>query len=167
MSDDIKKPLGLIDHDNLQANETILAPVTYEMFPNDTMYLIKKMQWLVTSVRYLSPLDKKWHYTQQEYPLKALPWIIDRIENGFWKSAEEGGLSNFERSVSQEFDGEIIGINVMMHCCAENVPGYNIWNNNRASYIDGDSLQEWDIPNYMLKDSLLDELKKIAAQYCD
>jgi len=53
----------------------------------------------------------------------------------------------------------------MVHCCAENLPGLNIWNGNRKSYISNMTPQKWDIPIYMLKDGLLEELKKIAAKY--
>lgn len=53
----------------------------------------------------------------------------------------------------------------MVHCCAENLPSLNIWNGNRKSYISDKTPQRWDIPNYMLKDGLLEELKKIADKY--
>ena len=53
----------------------------------------------------------------------------------------------------------------MVHCCAENVPGLNIWNGNRKDYISESTPQEWDIPLYMLKDGLLAELKAIAKKY--
>jgi len=75
-------------------------------------------------------------------------------------------LSDFERSVSKEFDGETIGINAVMHCCAENMPGYAIKNRNRACHVTDTTPQEWEIPSYMLKEGLLDELKVIADKYC-
>lgn len=62
-------------------------------------------------------------------------WIIDKIENGFFKKKSEGGFLNFEWSILVEFDGEMIGINVMIYCCVENLFGLNIWNGNRKSYI--------------------------------
>lgn len=78
----------------------------------------------------------------------------------FFKKKSEGGFSNFERSTSAEFDGETIGINAMVHCCAENLPGLNIWNGNRKSYISNMTPQKWDIPNYMLKDGLFRRVEK-------
>ncbi|MET1257553.1 hypothetical protein [Aliikangiella maris] len=135
------------------------------MFPDEVSLLIKKGKYLVLSTDFYSKLDKCRMYSQSEFPLKSLPWIIDRIENGFWKKPAEGGLSDFERSVSSEFEGEVIGINVKMHCCAENLNGFNIWNTSRTSYLNKMSNQGWDVPVYMLKDGLLDELKKIAAKY--
>ncbi|MET1257480.1 hypothetical protein [Aliikangiella maris] len=43
--------------------------------------------------------------------------------------------------------------------------GFNIWNSSRKDYIADIPPHEWNIPDYMLKDGLLDELKKIAAKY--
>ncbi|MBU2870499.1 hypothetical protein [Colwellia sp. E2M01] len=165
MSNVIQQPLGLIDHNNLKSDEEVLLKIYYEMFFDETTLLIKKDNYLVVSTDFYSKMDKKRRYTQSEYPLISLPWIIDRIENGFFKKPDEGGFSAFERSTSAEFDGEIIGINAMIHCCAENLPGLNIWNGNRKDYLANMTPHEWDIPNTMLKNGLLDELKKIAAKY--
>lgn len=165
MKDIIKSPLGLIDHKNMQSDEVVLLTLNYEMFEDKKNLLIKKGDYLIVSSDFYSKMKKIRRYTQSEYPLTALPWIIDRIENGFFKKKSEGGFSNFERSTSAEFDGETIGINAMVHCCAENLPGLNIWNGNRKSYISNMTPQKWNIPNYMLKDGLLEELKNIAAKY--
>ncbi|WP_282166114.1 hypothetical protein [Shewanella japonica] len=165
MSQNICKPLGLVDHNNLKSDEEVLLSLNYEMFPDDKVLLVKKGEHLVVSTDYYSKMKKVRRYAQEEYPLVALPWIVDSIENRFFKKPEDGGFSNFERSTHKEFVGEIIGINVMMHCCEENLPGLNIWNGNREDYIAKISPQEWDIPLYMLKEGLLDELKKIAAKY--
>jgi len=164
----IKQPLGLIDHSDTQSDEINVLKVDYEMFRKDgkVSYLFVKGAHLVFSTYVFNKLKKVWVYVQEEYPLKSLPWIIDRIENGFWKRPADGGLSDFERSVSKEFDGETIGINAVMHCCAENMPGYSIWNVNRECYITNTTPQEWEIPSYMLKEGLLDELKVIADKYC-
>ena len=165
MSNVIHKPLGLIDHNNLKSDEQILLTLNYEMFPDEKTLIIKKGHYLVISSDFFDKLNKKRRYTQSEYPLIALPWIIDRIENGFFKKPAEGGFSNFERSTTAEFDGETIGINAMIHCCAENLPGLNVWNGNRKDYLANMTPHEWDIPNTMLKGGLLDELKKIANEY--
>ncbi len=166
MQENRKEPLGVIDPENLLSDEKLLFPIHYEMFPDEKTFLILKQNLLIISTKYFDKIDKVWSQTQEEFPLSSLPWIIDRIENGFWKKPSEGGLSDFERSVSAEFEGEKVGINVMMHCCAENVPGYRVWNSSRSNYIDTRSTQSWQIPRYMLKDGLLDDLKKIANQFC-
>lgn len=165
MNNKIQPHLGLVDHNNLKTGEEILSTINYEMFPDEKNFLIKKENYLVISTEFYSKMKKKKRLTQSEYPLTALPWIINQIENGFFKKKDEGGFSAFERSTTAEFDGETIGINAMVHCCAENLPGLNIWNGNRKSYISDKTPQRWDIPNYMLKDGLLEELKKIADKY--
>lgn len=165
MNNKIQPHLGLVDHNNLKTDEEILSTINYEMFPDENNFLIKKENYLVISTEFYSKMKKKRRLTQSEYPLTALPWIINQIENGFFKKKDEGGFSAFERSTTAEFDGETIGINAMVHCCAENIPGLNIWNGNRKSYISDKTPQRWDIPNYMLKDGLLEELKKIADKY--
>ncbi|KGK02035.1 MULTISPECIES: hypothetical protein [Pseudoalteromonas] len=165
MNNKIQPHLGLVDHNNLKTGEEILSTINYEMFPDEKNFLIKKENYLVISTEFYSKMKKKKRLTQSEYPLTALPWIINQIENGFFKKKDEGGFSAFERSTTAEFDGETIGINAMVHCCAENLPGLNIWNGNRKSYVSDKTPQRWDIPNYMLKDGLLEELKKIADKY--
>ncbi|GAA75582.1 hypothetical protein PMAN_b0253 [Pseudoalteromonas marina] len=161
----IAPPLGLIDHNNLKDNEGKLLTINYEMFPDENTMLFKKEAYLIVSTDYYSKIKKVRRFTQSELPLRSLPWIVDQIENGFFKRKDEGGFSNFKRSTTAEFEGETIGVNAMMHCCAENVPGLNIWNSNRKDYIASITPQEWDIPLYMLKDGLLAELKAIAKKY--
>lgn len=165
MSKYIAPPLGLIEHHNLKSNEELLLTIDYEMFPDETTIIFKKEAYLVISTDYYSKMDKKRIFVQEEFPLIALSWIVDSIENGFLKKKEEGGFSNCERSTTAEFNGEKIGINAMVHCCAENVPGLNIWNGNRKDYIANMTPQQWDIPLYMLKDGLLKELKLLAKKY--
>jgi hypothetical protein len=162
----IAPPLGLIDPNALATDESLLINIKYEMFPDETVRLYKKSIYLVVHTIFLDPMDKCWCTSQDEFPLCSLPWIIDRFENGFFKPQKAGGLSDFDRSVSKEFEGELIGVSAMAHCCAENLPGFNIWNANRASYIDDTPPQQWDIPRIiLLEQGLLASLKGISAKY--
>lgn len=162
----IAQPLGLIDSDNLKMDEQFLFTIHYEMFPEKNVCVYKKEKYLVIHTTYWSKIKQVWRCDQEEFPLAALPWIVDRFENGFFKPQDQGGVSDFDRSLRKEFDGELIGINSMAHCCAENLPGFNIWNANRASYISGIPPQEWDIPRYMLlEQGLLAQLKELADKY--
>jgi hypothetical protein len=162
----IAAPLGLINPDNLAVSEKYLFPVVYEMFPQKKTNLYIKDGYLITHTIFWSKFDKCWKADQDEFPLESLPWIVDRFENGFFKPQDQGGVSDFERSLRKEFNGELIGINSMAHCCAENMPGFNIWNANRASYISEIPPQQWDIPRYMLlEQGLLAKLKEFAQQY--
>lgn len=164
----IAKPLGLIDPKNLKDDEHYLFFINYEMFPDETIRIFKKKKHIIIHFVFWDKIDKYWDAEQKEIPLDALPWIVDRFENGFCKPQEQGGVSDFERSLQKEFDGELIGINSMAHCCAENLPGFNIWNANRVSYISGIPPQQWDIPRYMLlEQGLLAQLKRLAKEYRD
>ncbi|MET1257552.1 hypothetical protein [Aliikangiella maris] len=151
----MKSNLGLINLDNLQSDEHLVLTIDYEMSSNKRFYLIIKGNYLIVAGKYFSKLKKIWRSNQREFPLQSLPWIVDRIENVFWKKPADGGLSDFERSVSNEFEGEKVGVNVMMHCCSENMHGFNIWNSIRKDYIADIPPHEWNIPDYMLKDGLL------------
>lgn len=148
----IAPPLGLINPKNLAVDEKLLFSIHYEMFPEDTVQVYKKNLYLVIHTTYWSKLNKVWRSTQEEFPLESLPWIVDKFVNGFLRDNSIGTLSDFDRSLSKEFDGELIGINVMGNCCAKNLPGFNIWNANRSNYISNRPLQQWDIPRYILLD---------------
>ena len=159
-------PLGLIDPDNLSTDEQFLFYIQYEMFENKKFNVFKKGDYLVVHKKYWSKIKKIWRSDQEEFPLISLPWIVDCIENGFLKPKEQGGLSDFDRSLRKEFNGELIGINAMAHCCAENLPGLNIWNANRKSYIANISPHEWDIPTYiLLEQGLLAKLKLLVNDF--
>ena len=98
--------------------------------------------------------------------MDSLFWIIDRFENGFFKPESQGGVSDAERSLHKEFNNELIGINSMVHCCAENLPGFNIWNANRVSYVSNLAPQQWEIPRYiLLEQRLLEKLKEVSRKY--
>jgi hypothetical protein len=162
----IAQPLGLIEPNSLGDNEIFLFELRYEMFPDEKFYIYKKNLYFVILIISWNPLKKIWAGDQVELPFSSLLWIVDRFENGFFKPQDQGGVSDFERSLRKEFDGELIGINSMAHCCAENLPGFNIWNGSRKSYIARTTTQQWDIPRYMLlEQGLLAKLKDLAVKY--
>ncbi|MEX0872601.1 MAG: hypothetical protein WDZ65_12365, partial [Aquisalimonadaceae bacterium] len=87
----IKPPLGLIDPDHLKPDEQVLVKLNYEMFPDRKTLLLKKGSFLVKWNSFFDPFDKVYDVTQEEFPFAALHWMIDRIENGFWKKPTDGG----------------------------------------------------------------------------
>lgn len=162
----IFNPLGLINVNNLEEDEKFICSVHYEMFPEERVGVYVKGRYFVIHFVSWNPFKKKWGNDQKEFPLASLPWIVDRFENGFFKAQNQGGVSDVERSFRKEFEGELIGLNVMIHCCAENLPGFNIWNGNRKSYISDVTPQQWDIPRYMLlEQGLLAQLKSFSEEY--
>lgn len=45
---------------------------------------------------------------QLELPLSSLPWVVDSIENGFWRKPSEGGLPKNKHGVNSFFNDEEI-----------------------------------------------------------
>lgn len=159
----IKPPLGLVDPDNLKANELFLIDVLYEMFPDKKVKLFRKANFFVIWTSYISPFTKEVRYSQEEFPLASLLWFIDTIENKFWNHVPDPNALPGKVNEVTVIDDEKIGINPMRHCCAENLFGYSFWNKNRVPYIGRKPPQSWEIPKYMLEEGLLDQLKKISV----
>lgn len=162
----IADPLKLINPESLKNGEYLLFEICYDMYPEDKIRAYKKDSYLVIHTVFWSKFRKCWAMDQEEFPLASLPWIIDRFENGFWKSPQEGGLAIDEHCVEKEFNGERIGINPVAHCCAENLFGYSIWNASRKNYISHTTPQDWNIPRYMLQEQgIFAQLKSLAESY--
>lgn len=160
----IKKQLGVIDLTILKEGEEFLLDINYEMFPDKEIKIFKKDKHLVFWCDYYGLFSKRRRQTQEEYPLMALPWFIDTIENDFWSAKPQSTDKPGEVSSTICIDNETIGINPMRHCCAENLSGYSFWNKSRYDYITNTAPQEREIPKYMLKDGLLDEFKRISTE---
>jgi hypothetical protein len=47
-----------------------------------------------------SKLDKRWDITQKEFSLAALPWVVNRFENGFFKPEGQGGVFRFRAKLA-------------------------------------------------------------------
>jgi len=133
------------------------------MFPDDEIKIFRSGQHLVLWSNYFCVFTKQRRSTQQEFPISALPWFIDTIEDKFWNHQPDLNALLGDVSESTVIDGEKIGINPSRNCCGENVFGYTFWNASRKEHIGDLAPQEWDIPRFMLEDGLLDELKKIST----
>ena len=101
---------------------------------------------------------------QLEFPLAGLPWLVDSIENKFWKKPEEGGLDGVFH-VLATMEGELLRIGRMAHAGAENVPGFNLSNHGRGGYIDETSPQHHAIADAIMKEGgLFERLKKLSER---
>ncbi|GAB1261893.1 hypothetical protein [Aurantivibrio plasticivorans] len=161
---DFKKAIPILTPGNLDNDEQQLLELDYEMFPDQDVKLFIKGQHLIVWTSYYSKMKKIRRSTQEEYPLEALPWFIDTIENDFWNYNSDPAVQPGDVSENTIVDGEKIGINPMKHCCAENLFGYSLWNASRKDHVTGLPPQDWQIPKYMLEDGLLDELKTISTK---
>ena len=128
----IKKPLGIIKPDNLHDDERFLLNINFEISERDkTCKLFSKNKHFVFWNEHYNIFDKCLAQTQEEFPLMALPWFIDTIEERYWNYKPDGKETPGDVSEHVVIDGETVGINPMRHCCAENLPGYSFWNKNR------------------------------------
>ncbi len=162
--EDIKAALGLIDPNSLKDDEFFLIDIEYDLFPDDVIKLFRKNNFIVVWENSYSPINKIRTSSQKEYPLAALPWFLDTIENKFWNHRPSPGSLPGEVNEVAIINGEKIGINPMRHCCAENVFGYSFWNTSRKSYISRRAHHDWQVPRYMLEQGLLEKLKEISTK---
>ena len=103
---------------------------------------------------------------QTEIPLDALPWIIDIIENKFWKPASQGGLSNSVLHVNNLVAGEDILIRFTPNCGDEGEKGFTLENYARLPLRGSDNHQSIQLSNRLLRDSgLLGLFKQIVSKY--
>ena len=162
----IAAPLGLINAKDLKPNEIFICRLDYPEFPDHIMGIYIKDNYLVIRTDFWNLFEKNRNTTQEEFPLDSLRWIIDTMENRFFKKPAEGGLPESVRRLDTYVNNELIGINASANCCAEFQPGYEIWNASRNSYITEIRGQTWPVPTYQFtKNGLLDKLKKIADDY--
>lgn len=86
----IANPSEIINPENLKPEEKFLFSIQYDMYPDKNIRVYKKEGYLVVHTTYCSKLKKIWRSDQEEFPLEALPWIVDRFENGFFKPQDQG-----------------------------------------------------------------------------
>jgi hypothetical protein len=96
-------------------------------------------------------------------PRPAIPWIVDCIENGFWRKPSDGGLPKARHSCIEEFADEVIQMRRSMNAGVEGEMGFSLINQTRRGYILPTSNQLIALPDRMLQDTLLPLFKSISA----
>ncbi|MPW29329.1 hypothetical protein F9L16_10000 [Agarivorans sp. B2Z047] len=152
------KEFPILKIDDLPKQAKILFSVDYPMFEGDINNIILLDEYVIIWTEYTSKLTGKRKVSQLEFPKDAIQWFVNTIENNYW------GNDGDKSSTSEEvvINNESIGVSSMAHCCAENLPGYNFWNRSRKDHVSNLPPQEWDIPRYMLKEGLLEKLRRIT-----
>jgi hypothetical protein len=110
---------------------------------------------------------------QLEFPLEALPWLVDSIENGFWKKPSEGGLPRDVFHVKAQIGGEELRLGRSNNAGAEDVPGFTLKNLSRKDHICPASKplssfneQEDVIPDFIMKEGgFFNVLKNLSERY--
>lgn len=97
---------------------------------------------------------------QIELPLSCLAWILDSIENGFWKLPSEGGLPKDKHGVHSFFNDEEILVVRSMNAGTDK-PGFKIVNKSRSSHIVDAWPQNFVFTDEFAKQYLLPLLKSL------
>jgi hypothetical protein len=159
----MKKQLGLISPDKVPSGMTLAGKYS-RSYMDIYIYVSEKISVFLEYIerpisgRSKRPLD------QLELPTEAFLWLVDAIENKFWKSPKEGGLDGIYHMMGT-FDGEEIRIGRAANIGAEGVTGFSITNYGRSGYIDEDGEQDIGIPDVILKEEGLFEKLKAAASF--
>jgi hypothetical protein len=157
----MKKQLGLISPDKVPSGMTLVGRYSRSYMD---IYIYISDRFCVFMIYLERPLagHPKEPLTQLELPTAAFLWLVDAIENKFWKPPQEGGLDGIYHMMGT-FDSEEIRIGRSANVGAEGVTGFRITNYGRSSYIDEDSDQSIGIPDVILKEEGLFEKLKAAA----
>jgi hypothetical protein len=109
--------------------------------------------------------DGKGFYDQTEFPLPGVAWLVDVIENKFWKLPSEGGLPKDVFHFTGEVAGEKIKVRRGNCLGGEGIGGFKIINLSRAGYIDQDDYQSHNITDHVLVEmKYMDFLRDLAAR---
>lgn len=154
------KPLGRIDYTHNPGEFFLLFT------SKNVLYFLRKYPskpMLIRGVSYDTD-EPGFDLGQFELPISALPWIIDTIENKFWKKASEGGLSGDVLHVDSDIEGEELRIRFSPNCGDEGIQGFTLKNYSRKGrYVDWMEVQ---LPYTLLReDGMLDLLKDISKRY--
>ncbi|WP_281558910.1 hypothetical protein [Thalassomonas sp. RHCl1] len=119
---------------------------------------LRKEAWKVGD--YLDEDEPGYSLEQFTLPLSAIPWLVDIIENKFWRKSSQGGVPAEVLHYKNTFDAEEVKIRFTPNCQKEFEPGITILNLSRP---DGRSkYSELAIPYYTLRDKrLLQAMKSI------
>lgn len=102
---------------------------------------------------------------QFEMPLEAIRWLIDVIEQKFFKSPEDGGLPANKMSYEEIVAGEDLHIMRSANAGCPH-PGYAITNGSRRSHMDSDDSQTLSLSDpWLFENGLMDYLKLLANKY--
>lgn len=131
-----QKLIKLVDTQNLSTDFKPLGKIDYTYNPGllfsntDVLYFLIKYHakpMLVKGVSYDTD-EPGYNLDQFEIPISALPWLIDNIENKFWRKASEGGLAGDALHVDSEIDGESIRVRFSPNCGDEGIQGFTVEN---------------------------------------
>jgi len=124
------------------------STITYYLLIIDDFAIIAVCDWFTDG----ETGESEWLTYQLEMPKSGIPWIVNTLENKFFKLSHEGGLPADVRHYEEVVDGEKLGISRAMNLGGgdNREGGYTIKTISRKS--------EWDTSKYLnFTDSFLFE----------
>jgi len=162
------KTFNTVDPLTIKQHPDVVGSIVHNTDPNQTFYILLQDEYILIAVcDYLTNKRtkvSKWLTYQLEMPKAGLPWIINTIENKFFKLSHEGGLPKDVYHYSEYVDGEKLMIDRPMFLgTRENPePGYEIHTNSRKEDDFPKSLCFTD--SFLFDHGLFDLFKDVAQK---
>ena len=164
--------MNYLNTNALPAGHVIEAVIQDPVSTTTTHFIISNNKDLIMLEKY-PPLpiygkeqEPGFSLVQTEVSLGALPWIIDSIENKFWKAASQGGLSNSILHVNNLVENEDLLLRFTPNCGDEGEKGFTLENYARKPLRGSNNHQSIQLSNRLLCDSgLLELFKTIVSKY--
>ncbi|WDE01194.1 hypothetical protein [Thalassomonas actiniarum] len=129
--------MSYLNTNNLPSGYIVVAEIFDAFAKEEMFYLIKNAQEVIylRKDKFISPAPS-WHkedepgYSLEQFvvPLTSLPWLVDIIENKFWKKPGQGGAPADVLHYKNTFGGEDLKIRFTPNCQKEFEPGVTITN---------------------------------------
>jgi len=104
------RQLESIDPENIDNDPRVVSQIINPENPQQTYYLLIDGDYAIWAVNeYWTNLKSgksKWLHYQLEFPKQGLPWLVDTIENKFFKLAKDGGLPTGVFHFTESVGGE-------------------------------------------------------------
>lgn len=111
----------LLSTNDLPSSHKLICSIPNLGFPNQELFVVTsdKLLYLITKAPALIPGQEDepgLDVFQAEYPIQAIPWFIDAVENKIWTSSKEEGLFASQTSITNRIDGEHLKVCRDMNC---------------------------------------------------
>ncbi len=119
-----------IDPLTIDRNPMVVARQPDERKPTKAFYILIIDQYaVIATCNYFTNKrteKSKWLTWQLEMPKFGIPWIINTLENKFFKLSQEGGLPKGVYHHKEEVDGEVLTLGRAASAGGDGVPGYTL-----------------------------------------
>ncbi|WP_281558909.1 hypothetical protein [Thalassomonas sp. RHCl1] len=159
--------MSFLNTNNLPAGHQVIIEILDAFYPGSIVYLVTNeyeaiflRKSVYRDMGFGSEDEPGYSLKQFIIPLISLPWLVDIIENKFWKKPSQGRAPADVLHYGQVFDGEDIEVRFTPNCLKEFEPGITITNYSRAH--GRSKYSTFTIPYYTLRDKkLLQAMKSV------